>query len=303
MKTTQRWIYRSIICLSSLSLLLAITLIFPHILSTTTRGGGKYLAQIHVSKEASLQIYNATGKMPSMIYEINLLQYCEYNVINNTVYYSNSSSLLRKSPFYPTPGSRSAKLKELFSLASQKPVLREQSIDLSSYKCNWALPTLQAFDLVQIFGLPSGYSMDQLPDVYPADLFIHYLKLAKYSKILPILILCYSVFQFYIIWVSKLKLAARRQITVYTMSPSQHLRHLDDSFVFSCIASLLLLIMIILMDTSRDQHLFEVISEYYSSSQSPIYVFPKSACFSNVLTWMVEISILLIPISLASRFH
>lgn len=286
MRTLQRWIIRSILYLSAISLLLATTLIFPHVLYKSSYGSGQYLAQIHVSEEAVTQIYNSTGNFPNTIYEINLFQYCEYSLITNTKLDNNTTDL-PKNRFYPIPGS---KFTQIFSPAARPA----SSIDMASYKCHWSFP---AFHMVQIFGLPLSYSTDDVAGVH--DNFLkHYLRLNKYSKMLPILLLCYFVLQGYMVWVCRLKLSRRPKLSLHT---SNRL-HLDDIFIFSCVASVLLLILILVIDSSRDQQLYQLVSEFYSTEKAPIFVFPKSATFNSILTLMTEFTLLSVPLSIVLRF-
>lgn len=282
MKPTQRWIIRSIIGLSSASLFMAFVLFFPLLFLS-----GQYLAQIHISPEAASLIYNSTSTTPAAAYDINLLYYCEYSGLTTP----DSAQLL--SQFYPTPPSLFQSMLNYISLSpptSPKPS-----------KCHWASPTSQLFEILQSFGIPHGSNIDAIKDSLPTDLLVHYLQVAKFSKSLPILLLTFCVFQAYMVWVNILKIQ-RRPITVYTLNSSYHARHLEDTLVFSCVASLLLMILIQTLDTTRDQHLLHLISDFYSSEDAPIYVFPKSQGLTKLLTWMTEISILLIPLSLVSKF-
>lgn len=289
MKTSQRWIIKSIATLSSLSLLMAFMLFFPRMLLS-----GQYLAQIHISPEAASLIYNSTGHVPSMVYELNLLYYCEYNG-NSSLLSHNGSN---RTHFYPTPTSRTEKIKEYFSLS---PALLPATASAASSQCHWASLTSQLFEIVQLFG---SYSVDQVDPALPADLLLHYINLAKYSRSFPVLLMCFCLIQTYLLWVCYLKLyCAHRAITVYTLTPSYHARHMDDTFIFSCVASLLLMILLLFIDSARDQHLFQLIADFYSTEDAPIYVYPMSKGLSKLLIWMTETTILSIPISLICKYQ
>lgn len=291
MKCLQKWFARALATLAGLSLLLSIFLIFPPLLPS------QYLSQINVSTNAAVLALNSTSTRLAAVYEIGLFQYCEYDRGNISTT-SSSDSNLAHAHFYPTTGASSA---GSFT-SSVSTSLRRAPVPS---KCHWALPTYQLFDAVQVFGLPFGYAPgdddSNSPPVLPGELLFHYLKLANYSKCLPLIFLCFCAVQAYVLWFCCLKLPAQSQAIIYTNSPSSPLRATNAGLVFGCASSLFLMILVLILDSGRDHHLFYMISDFYSSEEAPVIVLSKSDGVNRIFTWLVEMCMLSVPISLLVR--
>ncbi|CDO56953.1 Hypothetical protein, no similarity [Geotrichum candidum] len=301
-------ILRSIIVSSSVLILLSFSLVFPNLFSRKgSYNEGQYLTQILLSKEAALDIQHNTGHIPSTAYEVNIFQYCQYNLINST--YSSPNSTHEKPQFYPVKSSNFlsfSKKRKNNNLSSLFSAFSNKVIDHSSYKCHWAFPSpANIFDPVDLFGVPVS------EHTLPEELVLHHTRFERYSRCLPFLLVCFVLTQFYMIRANQFKLVQLRRQDLLPVhkgghhskyhTPNHQSRYSGNTITVMSILSALLIVLLVMLDLARDKHLFHLISEFYTSKQAPIYVFPKSAASTNLLTWMSEISILLIPICVISK--
>lgn len=300
-------ILKTIIFSSSVLILLSFSLTFPNLFSRkASYNEGYYLTQILLSKEAALGIEYRTGSTPSTAYEINMFQYCQYNLVNST----SLNSTHPKSQFYPVKSSNFlsfSKKHKNNNLSSLFSAFSNQVIDYSSYKCHWALPfPAHIFDPVDMFGVPAAGT------IVPDELVMHHTHFTRYSRCLPLLLVGFVISQFYLIRANQFKLTQLRRHDLLPLhsgtkqskySTTNHQpRYSENTIIVTTIVSALLIVVIIMVDLARDKNLFHLISEFYTSKDAQIYVFPKSGASTNLLTWMAEISILLIPVCLISKF-